>query len=92
MMERLGSTSSTPRKRSISQLSESYDSEGLKQVKDQLRNIREGSLGGDRPETKYLNKKKEYVRQLMEEKKAAVERGVKEKLKDFESEMIDEML
>lgn len=44
------------------------------------------------PETKYLNKKREYVRQLMQEKKDAIERGVKEKLRDMESDMIDEAM
>jgi len=87
------SASETPRskKRSASQLTNSEDSEGLSNVKKQLKELREGSVQ-DRPETKYLNKKREYVKQLMNEKKQAVERGVKEKLRNFESEMIDEML
>jgi hypothetical protein len=63
----------------------------MRAVKDELRRVREGK-NGEHPETKYINKKKEYVRQLMKEKTEAVERGVKEKMKNYESEMVDEML
>lgn len=61
-------------------------------MKEQLRDLREGRLGGEKPETKYLNKKREFVRQLMHEKRDAVDKGVKDKLQNMESEMIDEML
>ena len=44
------------------------------------------------PETKYLNKKREYVRQLIKEKRDAIDRGVKEKMRDVESDMIDEAM
>lgn len=44
------------------------------------------------PETKYLNKKREYVRQLIQEKRDAIDRGVKEKMRDLESDMIDEAM
>jgi len=57
-----------------------------------LRDLRSGNLGGEKPETKYLNKKREFVRQLMKEKKAAVDRGVRDKMKNLESDMIDDML
>jgi hypothetical protein len=57
-----------------------------------LRGVRDGHLGGEKPETKYLNKKRAYVRQLMKEKQEAVDRGVKDKMRNYESEMIDEML
>ena len=69
----------------------SQDSYGLKAVKDELRAVRDGKHGSQ-PETKYINKKKEYVRQLMKEKQEAVERGVKEKMKNYESDMVVEML
>ena len=67
-------------------------SESLRQVKDQLRDIREGRPGGEKPETRYLNKKRDFVKQLMREKQDAVDRGVKDKMKNFESDMIDEMM
>ena len=44
------------------------------------------------PETKYLNKKREYVKRLMKEKNDAIERGVQEKIGNLESEMIDEAM
>ena len=92
-------TSATPREReriislrkSPSQVSDSQDSDGLKQVKDQLRGIRAGKYGQG-PETKYLNKKRDFVRQLMKEKREAIDKGVKEKMRNYESELIDEML
>jgi len=49
-------------------------------------------MGGERPETKYLNKKRGFVRELMKEKKDAVERGVRDKMRHLESDMIDEMM
>ena len=39
----------------------SQDSDGIKAVKDELRAVRDGKYG-NQPETKYINKKKEYVR------------------------------
>lgn len=92
MLDCLGGNTPRGLRRSSSQLTDSQDSEGLRQVKDQLRGIREGGLGGEKPETKYLNKKRDFVKQLMKEKKSAVEKGVKDKMRNFESEMIDEML
>jgi len=35
-----------------------------------------GLVGNEMPETKYLNKKRDYVRRLMKEKNDAIERGV----------------
>lgn len=61
-------------------------------AKEQLRDLQAGRMGGDRPETKYLNKKRDLVRKLISEKNEAVERGVKAKVQSFEGEMIDEML
>ena len=63
----------TPRSHSLfrqtSQISvTSKDSETLKYVKEQIKEIREGKVGGEKPETKYLNKKKEFVKQLFDEK------------------------
>jgi hypothetical protein len=86
------SNQSTPRtglRRSTSQLSASNS---LKDVRDQIREIQDGKIGGTQPETKYLNKKREYVQQLMQEKKDAIERGVREKMRDLESDMIDEAM
>ena len=57
-----------------------------------MRDLKSGHLGGEKPETKYLNKKREFVRQLMKEKKEAVDRGVRDKMKNLESDMIDDML
>lgn len=87
----------TPRSHSLfrqtSQISvTSKDSETLKYVKEQIKEIREGKVGGEKPETKYLNKKKEFVKQLFDEKQQAIERGVKEKVVNLESNMIDEMM
>ena len=94
MLDQLPSAQSTPRglRRSASNVSASQDSEGLKAVKEQLRDLKSGHLGGEKPETRYLNKKREFVRQLMKEKKEAVDRGVSDKMKNIESDMIDDML
>ena len=88
------SNQSTPRKvgqinRSNSQLS---ITNSLKDMQDQLKEIQEGHIGGVQPETKYLNKKREYVRQLIQEKKNAIDRGVKERVRNLESDMIDEAM
>ena len=92
MMDHIGSSTSTPRKRSSSFVSESQDSLNIQKAKDQLRDIKDGRIGGQQPETKYINKKREYVRKLMKEKHSAIEKGVKDKIQNYESEMIDEML
>ena len=63
----------------------------MRAVKEEIRAVRDGKYG-NQPETKYINKKKDYVRQLMKEKQEAVERGVKEKMKNYENDMVDEML
>lgn len=52
----------------------------------------DGTAAGDQPETKYLNKKREFVRQLMTEKREAIERGVKAELSRLEGEMVDDMM
>ena len=67
-------------------------SNSLKEVREQLDNIRDGKIGSELPETKYLNKKREYVRKLMQEKNEAIERGVRERIGNLESEMIDEAM
>ena len=47
---------------------------------------------GEAPETKYLNKKRDLVKKLMVEKKEAVDKKVREQMKNLESDMIDEMM
>ena len=39
-----------------------------------------------------MNKKREVARSLMKEKKEAIERGVKDKMRNLEGELIDEMM
>lgn len=87
LMESRGDTSSR-----LSYRSDSQDSPRLAKAREQLRDIKEGRVGGTRPETKYLNKKREYVKELIREKQQAIERGVQEKISNFESEMIDDMM
>lgn len=90
----MASAHSTPRGRASSgRLSlDSQGSESVMLAAEQLRDLRAGRMGGDRPETKYLNKKRDLVRKLAKEKHEAVERGVKAKIQSYEGEMIDEML
>lgn len=93
MLGVISSASNTPRgKRSHSQLSESQESGSLAKAREQLRDIKDGRLGGEKPETRYLNKKRDFVRKLTKEKQEAIERGVKDKIKNYESDMIDELL
>lgn len=87
-----GSSCSPRGKGGLSYRSDSQDSPSVSKARDQLRGIKEGRIGGAKPETRYLNKKREYVRELMKEKQQAVERGVRDKISNYESEMIDEML
>ena len=93
MLDGLNSSSNTPRglRRSTSQISASGDSEIIA-MKDQMHELKQERLGGEGPETKYLNKKRDMVKKLMREKKDAVERGVRDKMKNLESDMIDEMM
>ena len=65
---------------------------GIRQLQDQLEDVRAGTIGGTKPETKYINKKRDFVRQLMIEKKDAIDKGVKDRMKDLESDMVDEMM
>ena len=88
----LDSARSTPRKYGQSQGSVSASAAGLRQLQDQLEDVRAGTIGGTRPETKYINKKRDFVRQLMVEKKDAIDKGVKDRMKDLESDMVDEMM
>lgn len=97
VMEGLNSAGSTPRglRKSISQNSVSQVSAsvpGLEAVQEQLRGLKGGQIGGAGPETKYINKKREFVRELMREKKEAIEKGVKERMGELESDMVDEMM
>ena len=39
-----------------------------------------------------MNKKRDLVRNLMKEKKDAIDRGVREKMRHLEGDMIDEMI
>ena len=48
--------------------------------------------GGHNPESKYINKKRQFVQQLVKEKQVAIEAGVKERMKNLENEVIDEMM
>ena len=48
--------------------------------------------GGHNPESKYINKKRQFVQQLVKEKQVAIEAGVKERIKNLENEVIDEMM
>jgi hypothetical protein len=67
MMESgLESGRSTPRKLGQSMNSNSASALGLRQIQEQLDDVR---AKGNRPETKYVNKKRDFVRQLMLEKK-----------------------
>lgn len=82
MQDFMASANSTPRGRASSGRS-SHDSQVSGSVllaEDQLRDLKAGRIGGDRPETKYLNKKRDLVRKLVKEKAEAVERGVKAKI------------
>lgn len=91
IMDKL-SNQSTPRnglRRSTSNLS---ITNSIKDVREQIREIQDGKIGDLKPETKYLNKKREYVRQLIKEKQSAIDRGVKDKMRDLESDMIDEAM
>ena len=44
------------------------------------------------PETRYLTTKREFVRQLLNEKREAIEKGVRDELSRLEGEMIDDMM
>ena len=61
-------------------------------MKEQMHDLKQEKMGGEAPETKYLNKKRDLVKKLMAEKKDAVERKVRDKMKNLESDMIDEMM
>lgn len=54
--------------------------------------LKHDKAGGEAPETRYLNKKRDLVKKLMAEKKEAVDKKVREKMKNLESDMIDEMM
>jgi len=61
-------------------------------MKEQMHELKQEKMGGEAPETRYLNKKRDLVKKLMREKKDAVERKVRDKMKNLESDMIDEMM
>ena len=95
----LDGLNSTPRQRtrksllrSPSNLSASASSIGVQQMKDQLHGIQSGVLGGDGPETRYMQNKRAIVKDLMQAKKDAIDKGVKERMKELEGEMVDEMM
>ena len=95
----LDGLNSTPRQRtrksllrSPSNLSASASSIGVQQMKDQLHGIQTGVLGGDGPETRYMQNKRAIVKDLMQAKKDAIDKGVKERMKELEGEMVDEMM
>lgn len=95
----LDGLNSTPRQRnrksllrSPSNLSASQSSVGVQQMKEQLQGIKSGALGGDGPETRYMQNKRAIVKDLMQAKKDAIDKGVKERMKELEGEMVDEMM
>lgn len=44
------------------------------------------------PETKYIEKKRDFVNDLMAQKNEAIEKGVKEELSKYEGAMLDDMM
>ena len=69
----------------------SSDSYQMRKAKEQLQGLVAGAADG-KPEARYLNKKREFVRQLVNEKREAIERGVASELALLEGEMIDDMM
>ena len=66
------------------------DSSNLHDVKEQLDSLKTATI--EKPEAKYLKKKREFVRQLLNEKREAIERGVQDEMSRMEGEMIDDMM
>ena len=54
---------------------------------EQLQNRDQGA-----PELKYIEKKRDFVNDLMAQKNEAIERGVKEEMSKYEGAMLDDMM
>ena len=69
----------------------SHSSPSNRELKKQISDYKRQREEGEMPSTKYVNRKRDMIRQLMKEKQTAIEKGVQERLQQMEVDMIHDM-
>jgi len=70
----------------------SQSSPRFNEMRKQMYDVKDRLAEGDKPNTRYINKKRDMIKDLMKRKQQAIEKGVSERLQDLEGDMVEDLM